>query len=341
MQQQACDLPVKPGKGPGALQTALYVAIPLTSNVFMKRMALTLFITVLITGVTILPSCKKFITVAPITVFSTPLQALINSDTSLSVLYAVVQKAKDSALYGGTDSVTVLLPTNTAFASQGITVSTVNAMSPATADSLLRYYFIPAYDSLQPGSYTFTNKLGTAIYAYTDSSGGTYFNGIQAARQTLLGSNAIVFELGIPLLPAVTAQQIIASDTTLSYFSEAVTHTGLNLLPASGWNTILAPVNSAFVTAGYATLGSIDSADVPTLTNILQYHILPAQYFTSSFNGLSAVTTLQGSSINLTFSNGLVQFTGNSNIMPAGITVSNRMAAGNVIIQNITGVLMP
>jgi uncharacterized surface protein with fasciclin (FAS1) repeats len=307
----------------------------------MKRLVYLLFFVIALTGLVILPSCKKFITVAPITIFSTPLQALIDSDSSLSVFYAVVKKAKDSALYGGIDSVTVLIPTNTAFASQGITVSTVNSMSAAAADSLLRYYYIPSYDSLTPGSFAFTNKLGTVIYGYTDSTGNNYFNGIPATRQSLLGSNATVFELGTPLIPAITVESLIASDTTLSYFAEAVKHTNLNLAPASGWNTILAPVDTAFIAAGYPTLGSIDSADIGTLTNILQYHILPGEYFTSSFTGLSTVTSLQGSNINITFNNGLVQFTGTSNITAAGISISNRIAAGNIILQNITGVLMP
>src|SRR5450755_2795658 len=105
----------------------------------MRRLIHIFFIVTGVMALTIFPSCKKFITVAPITVFSTPLQALIDSDSSLSVFYAMVKKAKDSAMYGGVDSVTVLIPTNTAFAAQGITVSTINSMSAASADSLLRY----------------------------------------------------------------------------------------------------------------------------------------------------------------------------------------------------------
>ena len=87
----------------------------------MKRLVYILFFAAGLFCTTVIPSCKKVnATFTPLKVFSTPLQALINSDTSLSVFYAMVQKAKDTALYGGTDSVTVLIPTNTAFASQGI-----------------------------------------------------------------------------------------------------------------------------------------------------------------------------------------------------------------------------
>src|SRR4051812_41561947 len=82
-------------------------------------------------------SCaKKNITVQPI-VLSTPLQALINSDTSLSIYYAAVKKANDNALYAGTDSSIVLVPGDSAFKANGITLATINAMSVAGADSLL------------------------------------------------------------------------------------------------------------------------------------------------------------------------------------------------------------
>jgi uncharacterized surface protein with fasciclin (FAS1) repeats len=307
----------------------------------MKRLLYVLLAVAGLTGATILPSCTKNATFIPIKIFSTPLQALINSDTSLSVFYAAVKKANDSSMYGGTDSNTVLILTNTAFASQGITASTIRSMSAASADSLLKYYFIPGYDSIASGAYTLTNKLGNLIYAYKDSL-GTYFNGISAARQSLLGSNAAVFELGIPLLPAASVASLIASDTTLGYFAEAIKHTNLNLVPSSGWNTILAPVDTAFVAAGYPTLGSIDSADVTALTNILQYHILPAQYFASGFAGLSTVTTLQGENINITFDlNGVTQFTGTKDTTFAVITVPNRIASGNIIIHNISRVLTP
>src|SRR5450432_2645454 len=165
----------------------------------MKKLAYLLFILICAACMVIIPACKKTNAVfVPIKIFSTPLQALIDSDTSLSVFYAIVKKAKDTALYGGTDSVTVLIPTNTAFAAQGITLSAISSMSAATADSLVRYHYIPAYDSVTSGTYTFTNKLGTVIYGYTDSS-GNYFNGIPATRQSLLGSNATVFELNTPL----------------------------------------------------------------------------------------------------------------------------------------------
>ena len=142
------------------------------------------------TMLVVLFSCaKKNITVQPI-VSSTPLQAFINSDTSLSVYYAAVKKAGNNALYGGIDSAVVLIPADSVFKTQGITVTTINAMSPANADSLLRYYYIPGPVSLSAGSYiAYNSKLGLPVYGYgaADSS-GVFFNGTSASYQKLPGS---------------------------------------------------------------------------------------------------------------------------------------------------------
>lgn len=286
-------------------------------------------------------SCKKNIVVTngP---FSTPLQALINSDTSLSVYYAAVKKANDNGLYAGIDSMIVLIPGDSAFAAKGITVSTINAMSVAGADSLLRYHLIPGPVVLTSGVYTpFTNKLGSKVYGYGDfDSSGNYFNGIHAVFQKLPGSNATVYTLDAPLsMPAVGAGPLIASDSSLILFAEAVKHTGINLTPSSGWNTILAPVNTAFAAAGYNSIADIDNADIATLTNVLQYHIVPGQYFADSLARTATVTSLQGKNIAVSFSNNTLQFTGANNMATAVTT--NKIAGNNIILHTISAVLMP
>lgn len=305
-----------------------------------KLTALILFCTIVVTVV----SCaKKNITIQPI-VSSTPLQALINSDTSLSIYYAAVKKANDNALYAGTDSAIVLIPVDSAFAAQGISVATINAMSAAAADSLLRYYYIPAPVTLIPGLYqAYSTKLGIPLYGYgaIDSS-GVYFSGISAAYFKLPGSNATVYKLSAPLQrPAASAAQLIATDTLLTYFAEALIHTSLNIVPATGTNTVLAPVNAAFIAAGYPTLASIDNADITALTDILRYHILPGQYFTNTLAGLTTLSTLQGSNISIGLTDSALQITGTGNSNAASLIKANRLAGSSVVLHEINTVLMP
>jgi len=289
-------------------------------------------------------SCaKKNITVQPI-VSSTPLQALINSDTSLSIYYAAAKKANDNFLYAGTDSAIVLIPGDSAFKANGITLSTINVMSAAGADSLLRYHYIPAPVTLAAGIYqAYTTKLGLPVYGYgaIDSS-GVYFNGISARYWKLAGSNATVYKLNAPLQrPMLSATQLIAADTLLTYFAEALTRTGVSITPSSGYNTVLAPVNAAFIAAGYPTLASIDNADIPTLTNILRYHILPGQYFTNTLAGLTSLPTLQGSNISIGVTDSTLQLTGAGNSNAAGVVKGNRLTGTNILLHEIDAVLIP
>jgi uncharacterized surface protein with fasciclin (FAS1) repeats len=291
-------------------------------------------------------SCKKDSTnpTTPVTP-PTALQNFISADTSLSVFNAAIQRAGNSTLYAGTDSVTILAPTNDAFRAQGITTTTINSMSATAVDSLLRYHFIDSSSHLTAGSYTsFNSKLGPVIYGYGNTDGSSnYFNGSLAVKQTISGSNATLYKLSAPLqIPYTSTDMLFASDSSLTYFAEAVKHSGISLTPAgaSQWNTILAPTNSAFIAAGYPTLASIDSVNASTLNSIIQYHIIPGQYFTNSFNGLTTVGSSEGNNIGLTFNNGMAQFTGTSNTTAAGITTSNRLAGSNTIVQNINGVLM-
>ena len=302
-----------------------------------------LFTVITAAAVLIFASCKKDSTVTPTTP-STPLYALITGDTSLSVFDAAVQKAGDNTLFTGTDSITVLMPTNTAFLSQGITSSTINAMSATAVDSMIRYNYISSAANLTTGLYNpFNSLLGPAVYGYGNTDGSNnYFNGSMAIKQTLPGSNAIVYKLSAPLqIPAPSLTQLLSADTSLTYFAEALNHTGVSLMPVSGWNTVLAPDNNSFIAAGFPTLASIDSAGISTLSNILQYHVLPGQYFTNNFTGLATVGSSEGNMINLTFTNGMVQFTGTGNTTAVSVTQGDRVAGTNIIIQKINGVLMP
>ena len=305
---------------------------------------LPVLITMVVAAVLLTSSCKKTVAVTP-TISSTPLYALLIGDTSLSVFNAAVQKAGDSALFHGIDSITVLAPTNTALLTLGITSAAVNTMPAKSLDSLVRYHYIGSAAHLNDSTYTtYKSLLGPAIYGFgsTDST-SSFFNGRAGVLQKLPGSNALVYKLSAALqIPATSVDALLNADTSLSYFREALNHTGISLVPAAGWNTVLAPDNNSFKAAGFATPAAIDNADVTSMTSIVLYHILPGQYFTNNFTSLSTVTSSDtAATINLSIAGGQVQFTGNSNTTAASITQADRIAGTNIIIQKINGLLMP
>jgi uncharacterized surface protein with fasciclin (FAS1) repeats len=297
-------------------------------------------------GMAVFTSCHKNNDMGTLGASYTPLQNYISSDTSLTTFNAAIQRANDKTLYAGSDSVTVLIPTNTAFASQGITVSSINNMSPGAVDSLLRYHFINSSANLSNGSYhSYTTQLGPAIYGYGGVTDSNYFNGARASRQpAIAGSKATVYKLNSPLgIPAGSTAQLLASDTSLSYFAEAVKHSGIDLSAKnSNGNTILAPTNTAFRAAGFPTIASIDNKDSVALKNMLLYHVLPNPYFTNSFIGMSTVATnSEGHNITVGLNNGIVQFTGPGNTNPVTITNANRIASPNSVVQTVNGLLAP
>jgi uncharacterized surface protein with fasciclin (FAS1) repeats len=313
-----------------------------TKNIIMKKITSAAVTAMALATVCLIASCKKDNTTNPTN--QTVLQAYISSDTSLTYFNAAIVRANDAQLFGGTDSITVLAPTNSAFIAAGISLSAINALPVSTLDSLIRYYIVPSSVTLSTGMYTSYNSLlGLPVYGVGAADGITsYFNGTIAFKETLPPGNAALYELNIPLIPpAASLNQLLATDTTLTLLAEALQRTNLGAsLGTSSWNTLLAPDNNAFRNAGYADIAAIDNADVNTLTNIIQYHILTGEYFTNNFDQAS-VSSFEGETIAVTNTNGIPVFTGNNNTGAAAITIANELAGSNIIVQKIDHVLLP
>ncbi len=293
-------------------------------------------------GLAIFASCHKDNNPAPAPA-PTPLQAYISGDTSLSIYNAAITKANDASLFSGSDSVTVLAPTNDAFRAAGISASTINSMSSSAVDSLLRYHFISQSADLNTGKYTsFTSTLGAPIYGYGGTTDSNYFNGAQATRVMIPGSEATLYRLNSPLgIPYGSSTSYFAADTSLSYYNAALTRTGLDPSANSGWTTVLAPTNSAFVAAGYPTIASIQSADSAKLRTTLMYNMLPGQYFTNSYNGITTVpTTVDGANITVGTSTTGPTFMGTGNSAAIGFTGSNQIVGSNTIYQPVNGIIV-
>jgi hypothetical protein len=93
--------------------------------------------------------------------------------------------------------------------------------------------------SLKTGSYgTYTSALGPSVYRYGGSTDSNYFNGGQATRVAIPGSNATVYRLNSTIgIPYSSGTAYLQSDTSLSYYSEALHHAGINLATDTGWTT--------------------------------------------------------------------------------------------------------
>ncbi|HEY4149170.1 MAG TPA: fasciclin domain-containing protein [Chitinophagaceae bacterium] len=285
-----------------------------------------------------LMSCQKNISDNLST--ATPLQNYLGSDTSLTLYYALVSKANDASLFAGTDSVTVLAPTNTAFLAAGISLPTISGWSVGYADSVIRYHYINASADLVSGTYTsFKSLLSPVVWGFTDGT-YNYFNGSPAIKETLSAGAPTLYELNNFLrFPSASLSQLLSADTSLSFFTEALSRTGLGAtLGSNGWNTLFAPVNSAFISYGFT---NVDTLDLGMLTTIIQYHLISGQYFSNTLASQATVAATDGGYINITAGTGSIQLTGTGNATAANVIAGNELAGNTIIVHKIDQLLLP
>lgn len=291
-----------------------------------------------------LPSCKK---TAPLTPNAlTPLQKLVNTDTTLSLYHRLILQANQTALLNN-DSVTLLIPVNAALRAVGYTADSIDNISATQAGNIVLYDFIPSPVNIpvaDSGAYMSHNTLLTGLSIYGMSDGKqVLFNGVPAVRDTANTGKAIVYLLGVVATspPADTLDDLLAADSTLTFFEEAMKRTGLDTSLPAGNYTLLAPVNSAWIAAGYDSLGAIDSADSATLTQLLELHFIKGIYFTNTLAAQTSLPTLQGSPVSVIYQNGLFQFEGGGNATPANLLPGSRLSGSDILVYRIDEVLSP
>ncbi len=153
---------------------------------------------------------------------------------------------------------------------------------------------------------------------------------------------AVLFLLGalLPLGSLASAQEadivdIAVADGRFTTLVAAVQAAGLeDALRGDGPLTVFAPTDDAF---GKLPEGTIEALleDIPTLTNILLYHVVDGQVMAADVVGLTSATTLQGDSISITVEDGRVFLNGESEVIITDIEASNG------VIHVIDTVLMP
>jgi uncharacterized surface protein with fasciclin (FAS1) repeats len=288
-----------------------------------------------------LGACKK--TSPAVSNPLTPLQSLINTDTSLSLYHRMLLAANESGLLAD-NSVTLLIPTNTAFRAAGYTEAAIDSLKPSVADRIISYHFIPQRATPSTNSYTsYPTHLGFSIFGELDGNQQTWFNGTSVGDTAEVGK-ALIYKLNTLLLsPVDSLVYQLSTDTTLSFTTELFNRTRLDttLIQSQGNYTVLAPVNDAWRKAGYDSVGVIDSADFNTMLTLAKYHVLTERLFTNTLIGLTSVVTVQGGSLTVGLSGDVLQFSGTGNPTPANLLKGNQPAGNVFVIHKIDELLSP
>jgi uncharacterized surface protein with fasciclin (FAS1) repeats len=267
----------------------------------------------------------------------------IQSDPTLSIFSAIEAKSGDNELF--TNGYSYAVPEDNSFISEGISSTSIQNLSQATCDSIIRYFTIPSVINFNGTANTeislATSLTGAKLYADSTAT-GIYFNGVLTDATPVTSGSSVIYKLmDAPPLPQPSITAITASDPDLSLFNEAITRTNLSSNFTNGNYTLLMPNNNAFINAGYPDIASIDSADINVLTQLLFYHVIPNTFFTQDMALQSNLNTLQGGNIAIDNSSSVLQLKGNSDPMTPAVILSKGIPAGNVVAFKISQVLIP
>jgi Fasciclin domain len=286
-------------------------------------------------------SCHK--TSPPAVVPITPLQTLVNSDTTLSLFHRMLLQANETGLLAD-KSITLLIPTNAALRQAGYTETIIDSTGASVIDRMLRFQYITAAGSPDSGGYTaFPTLLGFAIHGMRDSARHIFFNGVMTAGDATPVGKALVFRLNGAISAARDSTvDLFGLDSSLSMLAEVFRRTNLyDSLLVSGNYTLLAPVNSAFRQAGYDSVGAIDSADIGSLLQLAQNQVIKGLFFTNTFPHPGVLTTLGGVMVAVSSSGGGFLFAGPGNTVPVNWLGGDQQAGATLAVHRVDQLISP
>lgn len=289
-------------------------------------------------------SCKKAAPAKPIPI--TPLQGLVNSDTNLTYFHQMLIDANDVGLLKDTTA-SLLIPTNAVLRQAGYTPVIIDSTSAFVLDEMLRYnYVLSGTISGDSGYASYATLLGAPLYIEQDTSSGLLLlNGSATVESTPLtvGKASVYYLTSLVPLAADSLPALLQSDSTLSFFATALAITNLyDSTLLTGSYTILAPVNAAFMQAGYDSIGAIDSANVDTLMALVQGQIIKGFYFTNSFPIPGPVFDVLGNAVTVgQAGSGTLQFAASGNSVPVNWLSGNLISGSNIVVHRTDGLLSP
>lgn len=274
-----------------------------------------------------------------------------------SSLVAAVVAADFVSDLSGSGPLTVLAPTNDAFAAflAANNFSELGDVPTALLTEVLLNHLVGASLQSTDLSTGYANTLatseasGTPMSIYVDTSSGVTFNGVSSVSAANINANNGVIHLVDAVIGLPTVVDFAVADPNFSTLVAALTRSDLTtdfvsiLSTANGTApapfTVFAPINDAFgdllVELNVTMLSDIDE---PTLNSTLTYHVVgEANVLDSGLSDNLAVNTLGGTiTANVTGAPTLTDGNGRiSNI------IATNVQANNGVIHAIDRVILP
>lgn len=310
-----------------------------------RRMTILLAMVAMVS--TLLSSCMKGKPEGPKSIYQT-----ISSDPQFSYLAVAVTKAGlAGALSDPKRSLTLFAPDNNAFIAAGFkSAEDLKAIPDAKLKAILLYHVLGSKveaDQIPQASNTPVATLNSQnIFATRTAAGKVFINGVSVTKANIGCTNGVIHRINRVLLPAVgTIVETAIANTNFSYLVAAVLRASEGstnvaaVLSGAGPFTVFAPVNQAFINAGFATTDAIKAADPDALAKILTYHVIAGRIFSSDLTNNAEPSTVNGESVKILLGSG-AQVQGKSNTSPSNI-VATDIVTTNGVIHVIDQVLLP
>ncbi|GAB4123215.1 MAG: hypothetical protein OHK0045_13010 [Raineya sp.] len=263
-------------------------------------------------------AAKNGLVVAIEDVLTNPVSSLaqaLRDDPELSILNQLIGKAGLTGVFEDlSKQYTIIAPSNDGFVDYGIVPSAFNTPEEiALLDSVLRYhviagrYFALSMCDQQP----YVTLLGQDIQTDAGGTWGGRFNDWvdYLSRNSNIARNGVIHKVDFPMIPAfINIRQRIAQlpenpsnpDNSFALAKQALAITGLDAdLEKVDRVTVLLPNDAAFnAFLALNNINSIYDVPVPTLTEIMKFHVLTRRMFfldlSPASGPLVSVRTLQG-----------------------------------------------
>lgn len=291
-------------------------------------------------------SCKKKNDITPETGTIT---TIVSNSPDFTILKAAVIKAGLAATLDGKGPFTVFAPTNDAFKASGITLETINSLSPDALKGILLYHTLGAKvvsaDVPAGPDAPVATVEGSNIFV-TKNSMGVFVNGVSVIKADIMATNGVIHAISKVLMPPTgNIVETAQANPNFSYLVAAVVRASqgstnvAQVLSGNGPFTVFAPTNDAFKAAGFATIADINNTDPNTLTSILTYHVISGRIFSSDLTNGAQPVTVNGGKVTIGLTNGAT-VKGNGNANPSKITATD-IVTTNGVIHVIDQVLLP
>lgn len=257
-------------------------------------------------------------------------------DGRFNTLVAALEAADLVETLSGDGPFTVFAPTDDAFAQ--LPDGTVEALLqdiPALT-SVLTYHVVSGSVTAEDVMMLTSADTLQGQPVVVGSADGVTINDATVTQADVTGSNGVIHVIDTVLLPPESdIVEVAVAAGSFNTLTTALGAAGLvETLQGDGPFTVFAPTDAAFEKLPDGTVEAL-LEDIPALTEVLTYHVVPGRVFSGDVVGLDEAPTVQGQTVSISVEGGTVMLNDSASV------VGTDVLATNGVIHVIDEVILP